>query len=66
MRESVIYQEILEEGEAKGKAEGKVEGKAETTRKLALNLLRIGMNLEQIAEVTELSLEEVQALQSLA
>ncbi len=62
MRESVIYQEILEEGEAKGK----VEGKAETTRKLALNLLRIGMNLEQIAEVTELSLEEVQALQSLA
>ena len=35
MRESVIYQEILEEGEAKGKA----EGKAETTRKLALNLL---------------------------
>lgn len=70
MRESVIYQEILEEGEAKGKAEGKAEGeakgKAETTRKLALNLLRIGMSLEQIAEVTELSLEEVQSLQSLA
>jgi len=62
MRESVIYQEILEEGETKGEA----KGKAETTRKLALNLLRIGMNLEQIAEVTELSLEEVQALQSLA
>ncbi|MBS3028177.1 MAG: hypothetical protein HCA25_14130 [Dolichospermum sp. DET50] len=61
---------MLQEGEAKGKAEGKaegkVEGKAETTRKLALNLLRIGMNLEQIAEVTELSLEEVQALESLA
>ena len=62
MRESVIYQEILEEGEAKGIA----KGKAETTRKLALNLLRIGINLEQIAEVTELSLEEVQALQNLA
>ncbi len=70
MRESVIYQEILEEGEAKGEAKGKAEGeakgKAEVTKKLALNLLRIGMNLEQIAEVTELSLEEVQALQSLA
>jgi predicted transposase/invertase (TIGR01784 family) len=66
MRESVIYQEILEEGEAKGEAKGKAEGKAETTRKLALNLLRIGMNLEQIAEVTELSLEDDQALQSLA
>ncbi|WP_353930928.1 hypothetical protein WJM97_22160 [Okeanomitos corallinicola TIOX110] len=56
MRESVIYQEILEEGEAKGKTE--------TTRKLALNLLRMGvMSLEQIAEVTELSVEEVQTLQ---
>jgi predicted transposase/invertase (TIGR01784 family) len=59
MRESVIYQEILEEG----KAEGEAKGKAETTRKLALNLLRIGMSLEQIAQVTELSLEQVQALQ---
>ncbi|MEH1778821.1 MAG: hypothetical protein V7L26_06850 [Nostoc sp.] len=59
MRESVIYQQILEEGEAKGKA----EGKAETTRKLALNLLRIGMSLEQIAQVTELSLEQIQVLQ---
>jgi predicted transposase/invertase (TIGR01784 family) len=66
MRESVIYQEILEEGEAKGEVKGKAEGKAETTKKLALNLLRIGMSLEQIAEVTELSFEEVQALQSLA
>lgn len=63
MRESVIYQEILEEGEAKGKAEGEAKGKAETTRKLALNLLRIGMSLEQISQVTELSLEEVQVLQ---
>ena len=63
MRESVIYQEILEEGEAKGKAEGNAEGKAEATKKLALNLLRIGMSLEQISEVTELSLEQVQTLQ---
>jgi predicted transposase/invertase (TIGR01784 family) len=59
MRESVIYQEILAEGEAKGEA----KGEAETTRKLALKLLKIGMNVEQIVEVTELSLEQVQALQ---
>jgi len=63
MRESVIYQQILEEGEAKGKAEGEAKGKAETTRKLALNLLRIGMSLEQIAQVTELSIEQIQVLQ---
>lgn len=55
MRESVIYQEILAEGEAKGEAE--------KARNIAINLLKIGMSLEQIAEVTELSLQEVQALQ---
>lgn len=54
-----FYQQILEEGEAKGEA----KGKAETTRKLALNLLQIGMSLEQIAQVTELSIEQVQVLQ---
>ncbi len=59
MRESVIYQQILEEGEVKGEA----KGKAETTKKLALNLLGIGMSLEQIAQVTELSIEEIQVLQ---
>ncbi len=67
MRESVIYQAILQEGRAegraKGRAEGRAEGKAEITRKVAINLLRIGMSLEQIAQVTELSLEQVQALQ---
>lgn len=51
MRESVIYQAILQ------------EGKAEITRKVAVNLLRIGMSLDQIAQVSELSLEQVQALQ---
>jgi hypothetical protein len=31
---------------------------------LALNLLGIGMSLEQIAQVTELSIEQVQVLQN--
>ncbi len=51
MRESVIYQEILEEGEAKTKS------------KVALNLLQMGMSVEQIAQVTELSIQQIQALQ---
>ena len=71
----MIYQEILEEGEAKGIAKGEAKGeakgiakgeakgKAETARKIALNLLGIGMSLEQIAQVTELSIEEVRVLQ---
>ena len=71
MRESVIYQEILEEGKAEGIAKGMAEGiakgeakgKAETARKVALNLLGIGMSLEQVAQVTELSIEQVRVLQ---
>ena len=55
LKQTRVYQEAV--------AEGKQEGKAETTRKLALNLLRVGMSLEQIAEVTELSLQQIQALQ---
>ncbi|OCQ91432.1 hypothetical protein BCD67_23770 [Oscillatoriales cyanobacterium USR001] len=64
MRESVVYQEILAEGEAKGEAKGKAEGKAEATRKFATNLLRMGMSLAKIAEATELTIEEVQVLQN--
>jgi predicted transposase/invertase (TIGR01784 family) len=59
LKQTRVYQEALEEG----KAEGKQEGKAEATRKFALKLLRTGMSLEQIAEITELSLQQIQALQ---
>lgn len=60
MKESVIYQEIL----AEGLAEGLTEGKLKTARHIALNLLRLGMSMEQVAQATELSLEEVQVLSS--
>jgi predicted transposase/invertase (TIGR01784 family) len=55
LKQTRVYQEALEEGKA--------EGKAETTRLFALKLLRIGMSLEQIAEITELSPQQIQALQ---
>ena len=60
MKESVIYQEIL----AEGLAEGLTEGKLKTARHIALNLLRLGMSIDQVAQATELSLEEVQVLSS--
>lgn len=53
MRESVIYQEILAEGEQIG------------LEKVALKLLRQGMSIEQVAKVTEMSIQKVQALQTL-
>jgi predicted transposase/invertase (TIGR01784 family) len=52
MQESVIYQDILEEGE---------QAKAQ---RIALNLLKEGMAIEAIARVTELSVEQIQQLQS--
>ncbi|WP_254444702.1 hypothetical protein [Anabaena sp. UHCC 0187] len=55
LKQTRVYQEAVEEG--------KSEGKTETTRLFALKLLRIGMSLEQIAEITELPLQQIQALQ---
>jgi predicted transposase YdaD len=51
LKQTRVYQEAV------------AEGKTETTRLFALKLLRIGMSLEQIAEITELSLQKIEALQ---
>ena len=62
MKESVIYQEILLEGEAKGLA----KGKAETARQIALNMMRSNIAGDLVAQFTGLSLKEVQKLQKLS
>ena len=54
MRESSMYQEIL--------AEGRQEGRQEGIEEVALNLVRSGMSLEQIAGVTGLSVQRVREL----
>jgi predicted transposase/invertase (TIGR01784 family) len=51
-------EETLQEGEARGEAKGKVEGKAE----VAVNLFKNGMTVEQVVQMTGLSLEQVQRL----
>jgi predicted transposase/invertase (TIGR01784 family) len=66
MKESVIYQEILLEGQAKGKAEGKAEGSVEATNQIALNMLRSNVAVELVAQFTGLTLKQVQKLQKLA
>ena len=69
MKESVTYQEILLEGEAKGEAKGKAEGeakgKAEAAKQIALNMLNSGISVDLIAQFTGLSLEQIQKLQTL-
>ncbi|MFP4009304.1 MAG: hypothetical protein ACLFV6_15065 [Spirulinaceae cyanobacterium] len=64
MRESVIYQDIFQQGEARGEARGKAEGKVEGKLEVARNLLKLGMAIAQIAEVTGLTVEQVSQLQS--
>ena len=53
MRESVIYQDILQQG---------IERRIE---QVALNMLQEGIEVEQVAKLTNLSLERIQSLQKL-
>ena len=70
MKESVIYQEILHEGlaegEARGLAEGKAkglaEGEAKATNQIAINMLRSNISVDVVAQVTGLTVKQVQKL----
>ena len=67
MRESVIYQDILEEGEEKGlqkgRQEGLQEGKEEKARQIALKMLSAGFPVPEIAQFTDLSPDAIEELQ---
>ncbi len=67
MRESVIYQDILEEGEEKGRREGEEKGlqkgKEEKARQIALKMLSAGFSIPEIAQFTDLSPATIEELQ---
>ena len=51
------------EGRLEGRAEGRAEGRMESARRTATALLALGkLTLSQIAEATQLSLDEVERL----
>ena len=52
----------IEKGIAKGRQEGIEKGREEEKEKIVRNLLALGMNVEQIARVVELDIEEVRDL----
>lgn len=56
--------EGFKEGFEEGFKEGFEEGKREYTIEVAQRLISMGMNTEDIAQVTKLSIEEVQSLAS--
>jgi predicted transposase/invertase (TIGR01784 family) len=65
MRESVIYQEILHEGEEKGRTEGREEGRQLERRSLVILLLeqRIGSTSDgQRDRISSLNLDQLTAL----
>jgi len=66
MKESVIYQEILLEGEAKGIAKGEAKGKTEERNQIAINMMHSNVSLELIAQFTGLTLKQVQKLQKIS
>ncbi|NUN64792.1 hypothetical protein HCU40_08510 [Pseudanabaena biceps] len=59
MKESVICQDIL----AEGLAEGIARGIAEEKNQIAINMLRSNMANELIAQITGLSIRQVEKLQ---
>ena len=50
----------MAEGEAKGRAEGMAQGRADTARRM----LARGLSPEQIAEYTDLSLDEIKMIKA--
>ncbi|MDR1225695.1 MAG: Rpn family recombination-promoting nuclease/putative transposase [Prevotellaceae bacterium] len=67
LTERSLLSDALKEGEAQGRVEGeakgRAEGKAERSKEVALNLLKLGISLEDIMQSTGLTKEEIQALQ---
>ncbi len=65
MRESVIYQEILREGELKGRQVGRQEGRQEGEQLIVLRLLnrQVGpLSEATVAQITSLSLDALEHL----
>ena len=55
LKNTKVYQEALQEGEQKGREENK--------REIALNLLKTGMKVTQVALITGLAVEQVHQIQ---
>lgn len=62
MKKAWLVQEFMEEAKLEGKAEGKAEGVQETVRRVAVNMLKMGISSEQVAAATGLTVEQVQKL----
>jgi predicted transposase/invertase (TIGR01784 family) len=64
LRNQIEYakKEAIEEGRAEGLEEGRAEGRAEGMNIVIRQMAAKGMDLQQIADIVELSVEEVKAI----
>ena len=53
---------MIENARAEGKTEGKAEGEAKKANSIALKLLKKGMSIEEVIEMTEMSVGEINDL----
>ena len=59
LEDRVDFKEMLEEGIARGRAEGRAQGIRENQLNTALKMLRLGMSVEEISEITGLTKDEI-------
>ena len=57
-----VYKHAEEKGIIKGEAKGRAEGRAEEKCDIARKMMKCGMDLEQISQITGLSLEQIKNL----
>ena len=62
MDEKAIYQAGLDNGKEEGEKLGRKKGRVETMKELARKLLKQNMNIENVAEITGLTIEEIEKL----
>ena len=62
LEQNALAQHLFEKGHEKGHEEGIQRGRAERSRELALKMLDQGYELSAIQTLTELPLEELEAL----
>ena len=62
MDEKAIYQAGLDNGKEEGEKLGRKKGRVETMKEVAKKLLKQNMNIENVAEITGLTIEDIEKL----
>ncbi len=55
-----IFEQENKKGELKGKEEGKIEGEKQKSIEIVKKMLKKGSSVEDVAEMTELSIDEIE------